>query len=374
MSKQFFGFILCCAVLLPRNLIAMEDYYVWDEYVSSEDSAQDRLMMGIENNALNRRCIRELVAEGADIRAYHDYPLRVAASLGHLNMITLLLNEGANIHACDGDVLKRVVASNNDAAVTAILDWSKKENIGLFFAPLVYVLLNELWSQPETDENNPIVLQLAEYLRFVNHNISALNREFLHALTREEHAGVETTLRNGANVLAGDGLALVVAVTYQHVDLVRILLEYAQPSTGGLFPMSVIISSIHLLTTRAKAHEEIFALLKLYLRNNWATMPIDPSPELHAAVMKNDHIVAQRWLLLGADIHYLDDTIMSFACICNYKKIIGLLLQWSLTSDQLYSVNFIRKLITETKDSSPEIAKLLEAYVKDLEIILRPER
>lgn len=370
MSNQFFCVVLCCAVLQPFTLYTMEDFYlVLDEFESehddTEDSAQDRLMMGIEHNYLNRRSLRGLIRQGADIHKNDDRPLHTAVLKGHVNMINLLLAEGANIHVYDGDILKLAVASKKAEAVWAILNWSKKENVGSFSASLVYILLNEAWSQ----QLNQIAMQLDEYLRFLQEN-----KQLLRAISDRENNRVRRLLRGEATVFVCNGLSLIMAVSSKNVYLVQLLLEYAQPSNGGVFPLNLIISCIHLLTTKTPADEEIFDLLKVYLRRNWTTRQLYPSFELHAAVLKGDHIVAQRWLLLGADIHYLNDNMINLACTYKYKEIVQLFLRWSFKNDQLYDQNFIRTLILETKDRSPSIEKLLETYEKDLEIISRPER
>ena len=58
---------------------------------------KSKLYEAIENNDLES--IRYLVEQGANLRAYDDYALRLAAWYGHLEVVKYLLEQGANLHA-----------------------------------------------------------------------------------------------------------------------------------------------------------------------------------------------------------------------------------------------------------------------------------
>ena len=64
----------------------------------------DALRCNAQNGHLD--VVKFLVEKGADIHASNDFALRCSAENGHLDVVKFLVEKGADIHACNDDTLR----------------------------------------------------------------------------------------------------------------------------------------------------------------------------------------------------------------------------------------------------------------------------
>lgn len=70
----------------------------------TQNELNDGLIWASGNGYLE--LVRLLLERGADVHAYNDLALRWASRMGHLDIVKLLLERGANVHANGGSALK----------------------------------------------------------------------------------------------------------------------------------------------------------------------------------------------------------------------------------------------------------------------------
>lgn len=407
MNKRPTAFMLVCIFLSqPLGLSALgdEDEGSWDTTLSesevsersfivyaqeyeaenddvtelSEDCPDELLMREIENGSLEQRYLRGLISEGADIHKYGDEPLRYAARLGKVLIVRMLLHSGANIHALQGEVLREAISSNQRDVVEEILDWSKREEIGYFSASLVYELYKNLMDvEDNTDDNFPqteIRILLEVYLDLLRENLSYIENQLINEITCQEINQVVRLVGHHANVHACGGLSLTIAVLKKDAALVELLLEYAQPSRQGLFPLQIITNCIKLVKEQAAESDKIFNLLQSYLQEYWDNVVSISHFEMLEAILDNDPLLLNRWLTSGADIHYAHDELLSSAVNLRYHRIVDILLSWSLGKDQIiYHLARIETLI-EAAEDDVVLVSMLEKYERKCRVLMHPER
>lgn len=71
--------------------------------------------------------IELLLEAGADIHAWHDVALRCAAESGHIEAVTFLLSKGADAHAMDDEALRFAEEHGHDKVVTILRAWPGKK-------------------------------------------------------------------------------------------------------------------------------------------------------------------------------------------------------------------------------------------------------
>lgn len=403
MSKQYIGMMICMFLSQPLNLIALQevDNESWDAELSesessersvlfhtqedendvvtelSEDFFDDFLLLDIENSSLDERTLRDLIDRGADIHQDNDAPLRRAAQLGNVYIVRVLLRNGANIHALRGEVLKNAIASNMRDVVEEILRWSTRSDIGCFSASLIYELYEKLINDEVVDDGfqqTEIAILLEDYLDLLRENLSYIDDQLINEISGQETQEVLRLLGQQASVHVGDGLLLTIAVMKKDITLVALLLEYAQPSKQGLFLTQIVKNCIKLVKERTPESDEIFSLLQCYFQDYWPNLVSIATNEMVRAIFENDPLLLQRWLTIGADIHYQQDVLLSDAVNLGYHAIVEKILFWSLQPGQnLYQLDNICKLIEEA-ERDLIVVTMLEKYAKTCRLLLQPER
>lgn len=405
MNKQHIMVMICMFVSQPLGLIALQEVNTesWDADLSesepsersflihtqeyevenddvtelSEDSFDEFLMRDIDDGSLDQRNLRDLIDQGANIHQDNDAPLRRAVQLGNVLIVRMLLHSGANIHVLQGEVLKDAISSNQRDVVEEILTWSTRRDIGCFSASLIYELYEKVINMEDIDDGfqqTEIAMLLEVYLDLLRKNLSYIDDQLITEIAGQEILEVLRLLGQQANVHTGGGLLLTIAVIKKDAALVELLLEHAQPSRQGLFFLHIVKNCIKLVKEKTPESDEIFKLLQCYLQEYWSNLVSISNYEMLGTILENDPLLLNRWLTIGADIHYAQDELLSNIVNLGYHEIIESLLSWSLQKDQiLYPLDLIHKLIEEAAQDLVVIA-MLEKYEKTCRILLQPER
>ena len=102
-----------------RRVELPKDAKVYENPGEPKKWKSDKVVLG-ERRRVDINVVRELIEEGADVRADDDFALRWTAGNGHLEIVKLLVEQGANARAKD-DYALRWAASNGHLEVVKYL-------------------------------------------------------------------------------------------------------------------------------------------------------------------------------------------------------------------------------------------------------------
>jgi hypothetical protein len=180
-----------------------------------------RFLSAIENGQLE--VVQLLIANGADIHASDDLALRVAAQYGHIEVVQLLIANGADIHARNDEAL-RVAAVNGHIEIMQLL---------IANGANVHAQNDEAlrWAAEQGH------LEVVQLLLNKGANVHADNDEALKNATRNGHLEVVDLLQKA--ILEQDFIRVIEAMDVQHAtqryvyerfsDYINKLIEYNHP-------------------------------------------------------------------------------------------------------------------------------------------------
>lgn len=342
-------------------------------------SPTQELLEAIEQASLTPEAFDALIDDFANIHIDDDLPLRRAARLGSQAEVELLLAAGGNIHVLDGDVLTAAVKSGDENTVNAILEWSKQEGIGLFCASLIHVLRKEVSYYCAQNQYHycSIITLLDNYLNYIIQNLRPVDALLWSAVLNEQYWNlIDSYLQAGANIIL-NGLSLSHAILVQNKELVDLLLEYFQPDDDmeqKLLPISIFSNCIHLLKD-TKTSDEIFTLFFEYAGSYAGNRDFDVNFELLRAIRCCNRKALDRWIVLGADLHYNRDLVLKYAISRKDVKAVDLFLSYTISNNTLVDLSIINKFIDQCyEDGLIEIMYLLKTYLDRILTIKGPER
>ena len=230
------------------------------------------LLKRVNSMALIKACIEDkkeevqtLLKKGADINFNYDKPLRIISSKGNIEILNILLENGANIFESDpsddeyaGNSIFRSYVNGHKEIAKALINHCKnnfhemKVDFWGGFEDTIFSFFNYVKKDEETDsdkeelkrlipsadihEEDDLALRNAsekgdtttvEVLLKHGANIHAKNDEPLRFASYEGHVEVvKILLEHGANVHARDGESLSNASSKGHLEIVKILLEH----------------------------------------------------------------------------------------------------------------------------------------------------
>jgi ankyrin repeat protein len=176
---------------------------------------QTKLDYGLINVSWNVKTgmVQKLLAEGANVHAWNDLALRLAATHGHAETVKVLLAAGADVHASD-DYALRWAANNGHAETAQVLlaagaDVHAKHDDALVFAA----------SHGHT--------KTVKVLLAANANMHADDDAALRWAAGNDHTEtVKVLLAAGADVHADDDAALRLAANNGHTQTVLVLVKH----------------------------------------------------------------------------------------------------------------------------------------------------
>ncbi|KAJ3293897.1 hypothetical protein HK104_004126 [Borealophlyctis nickersoniae] len=186
--------------------------------------------------------VRLLLEFGADVHAGGDAALRAASPRGHHEVVRLLLENGANVHAKDDSALRGASQRGHFEVVRLLLEHGAnvhaKNDCALRQASqnghlkVVRPLLENGANVHAKDDSALCQASLKGHLKVVRSllengaNVHAADDSALRGASQNGHLEVvRLLLENGANVHAKDDSALCMASHNGHLDVVRLLLE-----------------------------------------------------------------------------------------------------------------------------------------------------
>lgn len=341
--------------------------------LQSMQGATRDLLEAIENGRLTQETLDSLIDEFSDIHFDDDLPLRRAARLGSQADVELLLAAGGNIHVLDGDVLVAAVKSGDENTVNVVLEWSKQEGMGLFCASLIHVLRKEVSYYCAQNQYHycSIITLLDNYLNYIIQNLRPVDALLWSALCNEQYWNlIDGYLQAGADITL-NGLSLSHAILVQNKELVGLLLRYVEQE---LLSVSIFSNCIHLLKD-TKTSDEIFTLFFEYAGNYEGNRDFDVNFELLRAIRCCNRKALDRWIILGADLHYNRDLVLKYAISRKYVKAVDLFLSYTISGNTLVDLSTINKFIDRCyEDGLIDIMDVLKTYRDRILTIKGPER
>lgn len=167
------------------------------------------LIYAVERANFNQLNIVELLLnEGANISAYNDQALMLAASRGHIELVELLLNRGANINAANNQVLYWAIGSGHIKVVELLI------SRGVNYSGALQTAVR----------NNH--LKIIELLLDKGADIHAnYNAALLTAASNGHLKAVELLLNRGADIHANNDYILKAAIKKGHLKVIVLLLD-----------------------------------------------------------------------------------------------------------------------------------------------------
>jgi predicted small metal-binding protein len=178
----------------PKHICKFLGYGVWVREVTIPNRARmvqdpegdkwraNKVVLGTRKHLGKVDTWKWLIKNGTDIHADCDFPLRLTANNGHLEVVKYLVKHGANIHANDDDALRNAAANGH--------------------------------------------LEVVKYLVEHGANIHAYDDAALRWSARNGHLEVVKYLvEHGADIHACDDAALRWSAYYEHLDVVKYLIE-----------------------------------------------------------------------------------------------------------------------------------------------------
>ena len=162
--------------------------------------------------------LRLLIVRGADVRANEDLALRRASTRGWTEAVRLLLDNYADVHAKNDEALILAARHNRVETVKLLLERQAKINARELGGQDTVLMVASRHGHQE----------VVELLVSLGADISARSLGG-DALARASQFGhlkvVEFLVKNGADVHANNDKALMMASRYGHLDVVRLLLD-----------------------------------------------------------------------------------------------------------------------------------------------------
>lgn len=167
-------------------------------------------LMDAIRNGRDASLVTTIIAAGANVRAKSDEALRVAASLGQVDVVRLLIGAGANVHARDDEAM-RVAARLGHAPVVALLIGAGAD---------VHASDDEALFSAASGGHTPVVAQLL----VAGVDVHADDDDALYMAAFYGHAPVVAQLlAAGANIHAQNDEPLRIATENGHTEVVALL-------------------------------------------------------------------------------------------------------------------------------------------------------
>ena len=96
-----------------REVTIPEDamFHIEESYNLTKYKA-DKIILG-KRRKIKLSVIKQLIADGANVKANHNCALRWASAKGHLEIVKILISNGANVEADDNDALRWASANGH---------------------------------------------------------------------------------------------------------------------------------------------------------------------------------------------------------------------------------------------------------------------
>jgi hypothetical protein len=168
----------------------------------------DELKWASENGHLE--VVRLLIANGADVHAGNDFALELASKNGHLEVVRLLVSNGANVNAMNDNALRLASKNGHLEVVRLLIDNGANVNARDNYA---------LESASTYGH-----LEIVRLLVANGANVNAMNDNALRLASYNGHLEIVRFLvANGANIHAEDDEALRWALQGGHYDVAAFL-------------------------------------------------------------------------------------------------------------------------------------------------------
>lgn len=226
--------------------------------------------------------------------------LEVAARVGHVEILKLLLNAGANVNAKDGIALRQAVEHENGEIVELVLNSGADANAmdGIALRCMV------------TRGNEKIVELLLNY----GANASANDGTALRQATKHGHEKiVELLLNAGANANADDGILFRLATRSGNQTIVGLLLNAARdPHVQGPYALTAAAFYGNIEVVR-------------HLVDAGVDVNAEDGSALRAAARGGNEEIVEQLLTAGADATAEDGSAIRAAAWAGHWKIVELL-------------------------------------------------
>ena len=116
MERTIKFFLVCfvISVITVGSILAVVSYRAYQYFTEGSEEVEVStfsIMQAVEKGQLD--VIKQLVKEGANIRALNNYAVRRAAERGYLEVVKYLVEQGADIHAMDDYALIRAARNGH---------------------------------------------------------------------------------------------------------------------------------------------------------------------------------------------------------------------------------------------------------------------
>lgn len=199
------------------NILELMDFACKNGYINFVKIALNNGAYPRENYLLeaskngHTEIVELLLEKGADIHAYDDRALVWATNGRHIETVRLLLEKGANVHANNDEAL-RIASGNDDAEIIRLL-LDNGANINVFNG-------NELiWAIA----NNHV--KFAKILIQNGLEINFRDGPLKIAVQHKRKEMVQFLLDHGADVNIDNGIALLVAIHDDNLPMVKLLVQ-----------------------------------------------------------------------------------------------------------------------------------------------------
>jgi ankyrin repeat protein len=279
----------------------------------------------------NLEIVRLLLENGADVHVENDDALRLASQEGHLEMVRLLLEKGVNVNAKYGHALRAASAAGhleivkllieNGAKVNAKEDEALREASRSGHFKIVKLLIE---NGAKVNAFDDVALRVAskkgylEIAQLLLENGADVNANGGQALSDASENGyleiVRLLIEKGANVNANDNEALLRASGNEHWEIVRLLLENgANVNAHNNYAMRI---------ASAEGYLEIVKFL--------AKKGANVNNSSITAAIRNGHFEIVKFLLENrANIYVKNDgALIEAAIYYNRPKIVQLLIDY----------------------------------------------
>ena len=243
------------------------------------------LQVAIDNDDVEM--FRYLVSRGTDIHHNNDQLLRAVDSDNHQH-IRILLDNGANIHVNNDEPLLKAVGDGNVDITKLLLDYGADINVnngGLLTTAI------------ENYDEEMATLLIKRGIR-VNMDGSELQ------------LAIENKMKTAAKMLVHRGVsvikAIAYAIEYENVDIVNMLINYKASMNGVLI--------------EAFAHDSRYMIKYLLDKVRISTDELNTC--LPLAVKYGSASIVESMLLEGADIHVNNDEVLRIAAYSGSIKMI----------------------------------------------------
>lgn len=184
----------------------------------------DYLISAIQNNSIDD--VKSAIKNGAAIRYMNDLPLKIAAEIGNVEIIELLLVNGADPHSNDNFLLKEMVRKG---------DWRSIRDVILMVPNYTQ---DELLASTRETQSKDIKDEIFEY---INHGISdqqRINNYFDRKVRQNDLEGVRDAIEKGADIYRGSFIGAIRNGNLRMIKLIEQNIDSKPPNISELIDLA----------------------------------------------------------------------------------------------------------------------------------------